>query len=83
MSYAAERMRLIRYLVKGFKVQRDDVGGAIGIRWTPPARTGLSFDGKAGDRLFDRGRFVHDGVFYWLRGSAHFMWADDGDGNAV
>lgn len=50
-----EREFLLSFLKRGGALVREDIGGAIGVRWGRAHRCGPAFDPLACERLLERG----------------------------
>lgn len=56
-----ERKRAWRYLCRGGVVIREEIGGAIGVRWARATRSGAALDPACLERWVQKGRLVAAG----------------------
>jgi hypothetical protein len=65
-----ERKRAWRFLKRGGVILREEIGGAVGVRWSKPSRSG-AFDAATCERWLQRGRLVADATL-----ANGFTWRD-------
>lgn len=54
-----EREFVLSFLRRGGALIREEMGGAVGIRWGPAHRCGTSFDSNTCERLLSRGCVIN------------------------